>query len=71
LDGGREGLEIYDRFFEEVPNRLESGAAIFIEIGINQGDLVKNLVSKYLSAAKCEILGDLAGIDRVGIITVN
>lgn len=71
LDGGKHGLEIYKRFFQELPNRLEASAAVFIEIGIDQGEDIKAFVSEYLPGATCEILGDLAGIDRIGIIRLK
>jgi release factor glutamine methyltransferase len=68
LDGGKGGLEIYERFLKVAPNYLEHKGAIFCEIGIEQGIALKKLVSTYMPEASCEISGDLAGIDRIGII---
>jgi methylase of polypeptide subunit release factors len=44
---------------------------IFCEIGINQGNAFKKLAKKYFPEARVDIMGDLAGIDRVGIITIK
>lgn len=68
LDGGTGGLEIYERFLKNLPDHLSTNGAVFCEIGIDQGDRFKDLVKKYLPKARCEIMGDLAGIDRIAII---
>jgi len=71
LDGGKGGLEIYDRFLSEVGDYLKPGGSIFCEIGINQGEGFKKLVKKHLPSARVEILGDFAGIDRIAIIRLR
>lgn len=68
LDGGRGGLEIYERFLSRIGDYIKPGGTIFCEIGINQGESFKKLAKKYLPDASVKILGDLAGIDRIGII---
>jgi release factor glutamine methyltransferase len=71
LDGGPGGLEIYERFLSRVGNYLKPEGMIFCEIGINQGEGFKRLVKKHLPSARVEILGDLAGIDRIAIIELS
>ena len=71
LNGGKGGLEIYERFIAKVGGYLKPNSMIYCEIGINQGDDFKKLVGKYHPNSKVKILGDLAGIDRVAIINTN
>ena len=68
LDGGKGGLEIYERLLHELPDHLTPRGAVFCEIGIGQGEELGRLVGKYLPEYSLEVLGDLAGIDRIGII---
>lgn len=70
LDGGEGGLVIYEKFLSQISDYIKSGGKIFCEIGINQGEPFKKLVKKYLPSARVKILGDLAGIDRIAIITL-
>lgn len=71
LDGGPGGLETYERFLSKVGGYLKPESMIFCEIGINQGEGFKRLVKKHLPFARVEILGDLAGIDRIAIIELS
>jgi release factor glutamine methyltransferase len=68
LDGGEEGLEVYDRFFRELPFFLNPKASIFCEIGIDQGKEIKKIIKRPFPKAKINILGDYASIDRIAII---
>lgn len=71
LYGGDGGLAIYERFFKEAGGHLNKGGAIFCEIGINQGKDIRKIIKKYLPKASIDVLGDLAGIDRVVIIRTS
>lgn len=71
LDGGKGGLEIYEKFLSQVGQHINPGGKIFCEIGINQGEPFKKLVKRYLPDAQTKILGDLAGIDRIAIISID
>lgn len=71
LDGGKGGLEIYERFISQVGDYLRPNGRIFCEIGINQGEAFGKMVRKYLPRAKVQIMGDLAGIDRIAIIELG
>ena len=68
LDGGILGLEVYKRFIEELPNYLNPGAKVFMEIGYDQGRYIEDFVHKYLPKAKVETLGDYRQIDRIVVI---
>lgn len=68
LDGGIGGLEIYERFFREVSKYLNSGGKVFCEIGYDQGEKIKKILTKIMPQAKITILGDYANIDRIVII---
>jgi len=68
LDGGILGLEVYKRFIEELPNYLNPGAKVFMEIGYDQGRYIEDFVHKYLPKVKVETLGDYRQIDRIVVI---
>jgi len=68
LDGGLEGLEIYNRFFREVGDHLNPGGKVFCEIGYDQGDKIKKLLTDIMQTATYTVLGDYADIDRIVII---
>ena len=68
LDGGILGLEVYKRFIEELPNYLNLGARVYMEIGYDQGRYIEDFVHKYLPEAKVETLGDYRQIDRIVVI---
>ena len=69
LDGGRDGLEVYRRFFAEVVNVLAPGGAIFVEIGHGQGEAGSALARRYFGAHDVQVELDLAGRERVIAIT--
>lgn len=68
LDGGDGGLVIYEEFIKELPRHLNKKGMVFCEIGKDQGKLFTNIVQKYLPNTKINILKDLAGFDRIGVI---
>jgi release factor glutamine methyltransferase len=68
LDGGREGLEVYERFFNELPFFLNENSLVYCEIGKDQGENIKKMVEKLLPEASITILSDYSSIDRIAII---
>lgn len=68
LDGGYEGLEIYERFFAEVGKHLNPGGKVFCEIGYDQGEKIEKILAKIMPKARVIILGDYADVDRIVII---
>ena len=63
LDGGKEGLDFYDRYLMDALNLLKSGGAVFFEIGESQGEQIRKLMCNY-GFENIEIRQDLAGRDR-------
>lgn len=70
LDGGNGGLVLYEKFLKAVPTHLNEKGSVFCEIGKGQGESFCKFVKKYLPKAKCEIKKDLAGFDRIAIISL-
>ncbi len=68
LDGGEKGLEIYTKFFEELPYFIDKESVVFCEIGDRQGEPVRNLVKRLLPKMQVDIIQDYAGFDRFVII---
>lgn len=63
LDGGRSGLEFYERYLGDALNLLKPGGAVFFEIGENQGDAVSRLMFDY-GFEDILIEKDYAGLNR-------
>ncbi len=63
LDGGATGLDFYDRYLADALNLLKPGGAVFFEIGENQGDAVRRLMSGY-GFVDVVVEKDYAGHDR-------
>ncbi len=63
LDGGSDGLNFYRQIIDETSKFLFDGGFLAVEIGINQVDAVKSLMSKNFNAV--EIFRDLSNIERV------
>ncbi len=68
LDGGKAGLEIYERLLEQACDHLNVNYQMFLEIGIGQGKVIRNLTAKYLPGSQVEIKRDYSDIDRIAII---
>ncbi len=63
LDGGREGLDFYDRLIGDAINLLRPGGGVFFEIGDGQGSaLQKRLFDAGFDSIRIE--SDYAGHDR-------
>ena len=43
LDGGATGLDFYERLSRDLPDCLNAGALVFLEIGFDQGESVKEI----------------------------
>jgi release factor glutamine methyltransferase len=65
LDGGLDGLVIVRRLLAQAPAVLESGGAILVEIGADQGEVARRLARTYFPQAAIYVHPDLAGRDRV------
>jgi len=68
LDGGEDGLALVRRLLQQLADRLAQGSplrAAYLEIGASQGPAALAAAQALLPAARCAILKDLAGLDRV------
>ncbi|MCP4340380.1 MAG: peptide chain release factor N(5)-glutamine methyltransferase [Desulfobulbaceae bacterium] len=69
LDGGVKGLELIKEIRDRLPTVLRPGGQCFIEIGADQGEMVRSLflekVAGLADFQQVEILVDYAGRDRV------
>lgn len=68
LKGGPDGLDIMQRLLAQARHKLSPGAAVFLEIGWQQGMAVSQLAYKYFPAATVTVRADFAGHDRVVVI---
>ena len=64
LDGGEDGLVFYRRIAREAKKVLLPGARLYLEIGYDQGESVKDIVQKEGYEA-VEVFPDLSGNPRV------
>ncbi|HUF06796.1 MAG TPA: HemK/PrmC family methyltransferase [Candidatus Binatia bacterium] len=62
LDGGPDGLDLLRRLLSDVTVRAARGAAVLLEIGVDQVDAIRALAP---DGATVSIVPDLAGLDRV------
>lgn len=63
LDGGESGLDFYERYIGDALNLLSPGGAIFFEIGDDQGEAVRNLLTE-AGFTNIVIAPDFAGHPR-------
>lgn len=63
LDGGDDGLYFYNVISRDVMSHLEADGQILLEIGFDQADDVKNILSQNFEDIK--VVKDLSGNDRV------
>ena len=62
LDGGPDGLVLLRRMLGELPGRVAPGAAVLLELGVGQVDVIRGLAP---AEASVMVVPDLAGLDRV------
>ena len=65
LDGGQDGLDLIQRFFEFAPDHTAPGGFLLIEIEASQGPAVSDLASQSFPSAEINVVQDLAGLDRL------
>lgn len=58
-----DGVEFYKKIIDGAVNCLKPNGFIAFELGINQAQIVKNMLEKYFK--NIQIVNDLAGIERV------
>ena len=70
LDGGRDGLEKIGRLCSGVGDKLRPGGFLLLEMGQGQGRGVTALLRRLFPSAGMEVIPDLAGIDRVVVLSL-
>ncbi len=68
LDGGVDGLDFYRRLMQESAELLENDGFLTLEVGIHQAQQLKALSEAMPQWQNCEIIRDLAGIERVVVL---
>lgn len=68
LDGGREGIELYDEFFRQMKDYGVSDSEVLMEINPGQKDLLAPIIKTLFPQAHLSTKPDLAGRDRVMIV---
>jgi release factor glutamine methyltransferase len=69
LDGGKDGLEAYRLIISDLPRILAPGGAAFLEMGRGQGPELAKIAEK--AGFSTKLRADLAGIDRVAVLTAD
>ena len=67
LDGGEDGLDFYRIIAEEAGAHIKEGGYLALEIGCEQADTVRNLLSRSEEYGRIGVIKDLAKLDRVVI----
>jgi len=65
----KNGLAHIEALLIQAPNKLILGGKILLEIGSTQGEAVTLLARQYFPYASVEVKKDLAGLDRIVIIS--
>ena len=65
LDGGRDGLDVFRRFFPQVGPRLRRGGRLFLEIGAGQAGAVLALLEHDLPPGRFIVHRDLDKHERI------
>jgi release factor glutamine methyltransferase len=74
LDGGVDGCDVLRSLVKSVASpfgkeRLKPGAVIYLEIGSDEGALMRSIVNEALPECGCSVLVDYTGLDRVVVIS--
>ncbi|MBR1649077.1 MAG: peptide chain release factor N(5)-glutamine methyltransferase [Alphaproteobacteria bacterium] len=70
LDGGQDGCDHYRRIAEIIPQMIEKGGYLLLEIGINQASKVCEIFIRQGFVLE-ETIRDLAGIERCLVLKMN
>ncbi len=69
LDGGADGLDLIRAFLAEASAFLRPKGVVCLEFGFGQGEAVTALARRSFPESRVEVRKDLAGIDRVLIVS--
>ncbi len=68
LNGGRDGIEIIQRFLEACKSKLKRNCTVLLEIGYNHDSKVKELISTIFKDRDCSFIKDYSGYNRIAKI---
>ncbi len=68
LVAAKKGLKLYEELFKQIRPLSTKPHALFLEIGRDQGHLIKKLAAKLLPVYKTRVYKDLFGRDRYGVL---
>ncbi len=71
LIAAKKGLALYEKLFKQIRPLEKPPQFIFLEIGRDQGRLIKKLAKKFLPAYETKIHKDLFGRTRFAILTLS
>lgn len=71
LYAGKDGLDCYKKILQDILPHTKERCLIAFEIGMTQGDTIKDLVKEYLPNTKVEVYKDLSERDRMLFIFKN
>ncbi|MBI5417890.1 peptide chain release factor N(5)-glutamine methyltransferase, partial [Candidatus Poribacteria bacterium] len=70
LDGGADGLNFYRKIIESVHNHLTQDGFLALEIGCDQGEVVKKIIHEQYRTACIKLYKDYQGLDRIIIFNI-
>ena len=65
LDGGKDGLDYYRQIVDKAADYLNPNGWLLLEIGYDQGEILRKLLRDSNKYTPAEVIKDLAGRDRV------
>lgn len=71
LDGGKTGLLQIEGLLPMVSDKLRPGGSLLIEIGLGQAEHITKLINNLYPDSRVEAFKDLAGIERVILVTLK
>ena len=69
LDGGSQGMDLITRLISQAPGKLSTQGVILLEMDPEQIPAAEELARQYLPEAETSVERDLAGLDRVFVIS--
>ncbi len=71
LFGGEDGLDFYREIISKASNYLNEGGLLYLEVGVNQAQIIVNLINKVNKYKDCQIIKDINGIERIIKVKIN